>query len=54
VREAKERGYTTTIFGRRRQISELSSDNFRIRQMGGAWQQNGAGAGQRADIFKWR
>ena len=40
VAEAKQRGYTTTIFGRRRQISELSSDNFRIRQMGERMAQN--------------
>ncbi len=40
VQEAKERGYTTTIFGRRRQITELSSDNFRIRQMGERMAQN--------------
>lgn len=52
VREAKERGYTTTIFGRRRQISELSSDNFRIRQMGERMAQNAPVQGSAADIFK--
>ena len=45
VREAKERGYTTTIFGRRRLITELASDNFRIRQMGERMAQNAPGAG---------
>jgi DNA polymerase I len=52
IREAKERGYTTTIFGRRRQISELTSDNFRIRQMGERMAQNAPVQGSAADIFK--
>ena len=52
IREAKERGYTTTIFGRRRQITELSSDNFRIRQMGERMAQNAPVQGSAADIFK--
>jgi DNA polymerase-1 len=52
VREAKQRGYTTTIFGRRRQITELSSDNFRIRQMGERMAKNAPVQGSAADIFK--
>jgi DNA polymerase I len=52
VREAKQRGYTTTIFGRRRQITELSSDNFRIRQMGERMAQNAPVQGSAADVFK--
>ena len=52
VRVAKERGYTTTIFGRRRQITELASDNFRIRQMGERMAQNAPVQGSAADIFK--
>jgi DNA polymerase-1 len=52
VREAKQRGYTTTLFGRRRQITELSSDNFRIRQMGERMAQNAPVQGSAADIFK--
>jgi len=52
VAEAKSRGYTTTIFGRRRQIAELSSDNFRIRQMGERMAQNAPVQGSAADIFK--
>ncbi len=52
VEEAKGRGYTTTIFGRRRQIAELSSDNFRIRQMGERMAQNAPIQGSAADIFK--
>ena len=52
IQEAKERGYTTTIFGRRRQITELASDNFRIRQMGERMAQNAPVQGSAADIFK--
>jgi DNA polymerase-1 len=52
IREARERGYTTTIFGRRRQITELASDNFRIRQMGERMAQNAPVQGSAADIFK--
>ncbi len=52
VAEAKQRGYTTTIFGRRRQITELSSDNFRIRQMGERMAQNAPVQGSAADVFK--
>jgi DNA polymerase-1 len=52
VREARERGYTTTIFGRRRQITELASDNFRIRQMGERMAQNAPVQGSAADVFK--
>jgi len=52
VREARERGYTTTMFGRRRQLPELSSDNSRIRQMGERMAQNAPVQGTAADIFK--
>jgi DNA polymerase I len=52
VREAKACGYTTTLFGRRRQLPELSSDNFRIRQMGERMAQNAPVQGSAADIFK--
>ena len=52
VAEARTRGYTTTILGRRRQISELASDNFRIRQMGERMAQNAPVQGSAADIFK--
>src|SRR5262245_14134473 len=52
IREAKATGYTTTLFGRRRQLPELSSDNFRIRQMGERMAQNAPVQGTAADIFK--
>ncbi|MGH8874222.1 MAG: DNA polymerase, partial [Acidimicrobiia bacterium] len=34
VSAARNSGYTTTLFGRRRYLPELKSDNFRVRQMG--------------------
>lgn len=49
---ATANGYTTTMFGRRRQIPELASDNFRIRQMGERMAQNAPAQGAAADIFK--
>ncbi len=52
VAEARARGYTTTLYGRRRQLPELSSDNFRIRQMGERMAQNAPVQGGAADIFK--
>ena len=50
--EARERGYTETLFGRRRQIPELSSSNFRIRQAGERQAMNAGIQGLAADIFK--
>jgi DNA polymerase I len=52
VAEARERGYTETLFGRRRQIPELSSANFRIRQAGERQAMNAGIQGLAADIFK--
>jgi DNA polymerase I len=52
VAEARERGYTETLFGRRRQIAELSSGNFRIRQAGERQAMNAGIQGLAADIFK--
>jgi DNA polymerase I len=52
VAEARSRGYTETIFGRRRQIPELSSSNFRIRQAGERQAMNAGIQGLAADIFK--
>ena len=36
VAEARSKGYTETLFGRRRQIPELASPNVRLRQAGSA------------------
>jgi DNA polymerase-1 len=52
VAEARERGYTETLFGRRRLIPELSSGNFRIRQAGERQAMNAGIQGLAADIFK--
>jgi DNA polymerase-1 len=52
VEEARQRGYTETLFGRRRQIPELSSSNFRIRQAGERQAMNAGIQGMAADIFK--
>jgi DNA polymerase-1 len=52
VAEARERGYTETLFGRRRQIPELSSPNYRIRQAGERQAMNAGIQGLAADVFK--
>ncbi len=52
VADAKKLKYTETLFGRRRPIPELSSDNFRIRQAGERMAMNAAIQGLAADIFK--
>ena len=52
VDEARERGYTETLFGRRRQIPELSSPNFRVRRAGERQAMNAGIQGLAADIFK--
>jgi DNA polymerase-1 len=52
VAEARDRGYTETLFGRRRQIPELSSPNYRIRQAGERQAMNAGIQGLAADIFK--
>jgi DNA polymerase-1 len=52
VAEARDRGYTETLFGRRRQIPELASQNYRIRQAGERQAMNAGIQGLAADIFK--
>ena len=52
VAEAKTRGYTLTLFGRRRRIPELESGNFRVKQMGERQAMNAGIQGLAADIFK--
>jgi DNA polymerase-1 len=52
VAEARTRGYTETLFGRRRPIPELTSSNFRIRQAGERQAMNAGIQGLAADIFK--
>ena len=52
VVQARKRGYTETLFGRRRPIPELNSSNFRIRQAGERQAMNAGIQGLAADIFK--
>ncbi|MEI2706433.1 MAG: DNA polymerase [Ilumatobacteraceae bacterium] len=52
VIEARMRGYTETLFGRRRPIPELSNSNFRVRQAGERQAMNAGIQGLAADIFK--
>jgi DNA polymerase-1 len=52
VQEARKKGYTETLFGRRRPIPELLSGNFRIRQAGERQAMNAGIQGLAADIFK--
>lgn len=49
---ARNQGYTTTLFGRRRYLPELKSDNFRLRQMGERMALNAPIQGTAADIIK--
>ena len=52
VAEARERGYTETLFGRRRPIPELASTNRQIKQAGERQAMNAGIQGLAADIFK--
>ena len=52
VNTAKEKGYITTLFGRRRPIPELKSSNFMQRQFGERVAMNAPIQGTAADIMK--
>ena len=52
VAEARARGYTETLFGRRRRIPEINSPNFRLRQAAERQAMNAGIQGLAADIFK--
>ena len=52
VEQARADGYTTTLLGRRRYLPELSSGNFRDRQMGERMALNAPIQGAAADIIK--
>ena len=52
VAEARDRGYTETVFGRRRKIPELSSNQRNIRMAGERQAMNAPIQGLAADIFK--
>ncbi len=52
VEETKEKGYVETLFHRRRYISELSSNNYMVRQFGARAAMNTPIQGTAADIMK--
>ena len=52
IAEAKNRGYVTTLFGRRRPVPELKSGNFMQRQFGERVAMNSPIQGTAADIMK--
>ncbi len=52
VAEARDRGYTETLFGRRRRIPEINSPNARLRQAAERQAMNSGIQGLAADIFK--
>ncbi|MDE0236238.1 MAG: DNA polymerase I [bacterium] len=52
VAEARSRGYTETLFGRRLRIPEINSSNFRLRQAAERQAMNAGIQGLAADIFK--
>ncbi len=52
VKEAKEKGFVTTMFGRKRPIPELSSSNFMQRSFGERIAMNSPIQGTAADIMK--
>ena len=52
VRQGKEHGYVTTLYGRRRPIPELKSSNFMQRQFGERVAMNSPIQGTAADIMK--
>lgn len=52
VLEATNKGYTTTLFGRRRYIPELVSSNYALKQFGQRTAKNAPIQGSAADIIK--
>ena len=52
IKKAKETGYSMTMFGRRREIAELKSNNYMVRQFGERVAMNTPVQGTAADIMK--
>ena len=52
IKKAKETGYSVTLFGRRREIAELKSNNYMVRQFGERAAMNTPVQGTAADIMK--
>ena len=52
ISDAKEKGYSVTMYGRRRPIPELKNSNFNLRQFGERVAMNAPIQGTAADIMK--
>ena len=52
IKKAEENGYVETIFGRRRYVPELKSNNYMVRQFGSRVAMNTPIQGTAADIMK--
>lgn len=52
ISEARERGYVSTLFGRRRALPELNNSNFQVRSGGERMARNTPIQGTAADIIK--
>jgi DNA polymerase-1 len=52
IEDAKERGYVTTLYGRRRQIPELRARNYQVRTLGERLAVNTVIQGTAADVMK--
>jgi DNA polymerase-1 len=52
VHEARQRGFTVTLFGRRRPIPDLQNPNYRMRQAAERQAMNAGIQGLAADVFK--
>ena len=52
IQDTKELGYSTTLYGRKRHIPEISSDNYNIREFGKRAAMNASIQGTGADIIK--
>ncbi len=52
IKECKEKGYVTTMFGRRRPIPEINASAFTVRQLGERLAMNSPIQGSAADIIK--
>ena len=52
VKECKEKGYVETLWGRRRYVPEIKSNNFNVRQFGERVAMNAPIQGTAADIIK--
>jgi DNA polymerase-1 len=52
IEQAKQDGYVTTLFGRRRQIPELRARNFQVRTLGERLAVNTVIQGTAADVMK--